>query len=244
MTLLVILIALILLRYLHWDSGSYRNGWQQAYCHWIEKYFAKDLNKNGLLGLLLLLTPLVVMMVVVFLVVYHTVGIVGYYILDCVLLWFCLDFREVAIEECCVVRLRGVFGIVFWFLLMGPFGTLVYFTTESLGRYFDRAAMAGSTSKAVHFLQNILDWLPARILGLSVALVSNFSVVMKLWVHDLAAGFCKTPECLTRWCEKAIEKKHLELGSQELSALTSLLNRALGLWLIIILLINVGQWLG
>ncbi|MCH9644742.1 MAG: regulatory signaling modulator protein AmpE [Gammaproteobacteria bacterium] len=244
MSFFVFLIVLISSRFLRLNSGAYRDGWQQGYCSWIEKHFVKSVHENGLLGLLLLLVPVVVVIMIIFLVVYHTIGVVGYFILDCVLLWFCLDFRDVTVEQYSVARLRGVFGIIFWFVLLGPFGTLVYFTTESMHRYFESTRIEDHTSKAVCVFLNILDWLPARLLGLSVALVGSFAAVMKSWIQGLAAPLKKIPEYVTGWCELAIEKQHVELEKQEKSALISLLDRALWVWLIVIGLINLGMWLG
>lgn len=244
MTLIVVFVALLMLRILKLDAASSRHQWPVSYCGFIYRHCENNLSKNGLLGTLLLLLPLVLAMVVLLTLVYHTVGVIGYYILNCIVLWFCMNSSDGSSEWCGVAQLHGVFGVIFWFLLMGPLGALIYYATHMFTMYIQDNTLGQKTDKGVAVLRYWLDWLPARLLGLSVALVSSFLTVIPLWLRDLAAPVADTSECLIGWCEKAIERAVLETGQYEKVAMSSLLDRALCLWLAVLLLINIGMWVG
>jgi AmpE protein len=71
-----------------------------------------------------------------------------------------------------------VFAVLFWFLLLGPAGALLY-------RLVDLCCVPGLTITrfSVNF-QLLLDWLPVRIFTLFFALGGHFKNVIKHWKHD------------------------------------------------------------
>ncbi|MCE7951367.1 MAG: beta-lactamase induction protein [Xanthomonadales bacterium PRO7] len=68
------------------------------------------------------------------------------------------------------------FGVLFWFVVLGPVGALVYRLARLL------AAMPSSDDSALaRKFAAVLDWLPAHLMALALALASNFDAVFAAW---------------------------------------------------------------
>jgi adenosylcobinamide-phosphate synthase len=88
------------------------------------------------------------------------------------------DLATVAIETLLRTALTRLFGVIFWFVLLGPFGAALYFFSQlAHGRWEGDEDFLSPLEQVVH----VLDWLPARALGLSFAIVGNFESAMKSW---------------------------------------------------------------
>ena len=74
-------------------------------------------------------------------------------------------------------------GVLFWFTILGPFGAMLYRLT-SLAYDFSKDDTDRSVihQQAFHLL-HILDWIPARLLAATYALVGNFDNVLLAWRH-------------------------------------------------------------
>jgi AmpE protein len=93
------------------------------------------------------------------------------------------------VEETFMAALRRWFGVLFWFALLGPAGALLYRLTQLLacapGFAEDQSA---AQRDLLHKAARVLDWLPAHLMALSLALVSNFDAVFKSWRDYHHAG--------------------------------------------------------
>ena len=77
--------------------------------------------------------------------------------------------------------LRRWFGVLFWFLLLGPVGGLLYrlaalASEGEFARHLPPATLAG-----VRSLLGLLDWPVAQLMTLAMALVGNFDTVFNAW---------------------------------------------------------------
>jgi len=85
--------------------------------------------------------------------------------------------------------LRRWFGVLFWFLLLGPFGALMYrlaaLSAESAGA---RDLPSENAAGARTFLA-VLDWPVAQLMTLALALVGNFDTVLGAWRDTGGASF-------------------------------------------------------
>ena len=85
--------------------------------------------------------------------------------------------------------LRRWFGVLFWFLVLGPCGALLYRLTAlaSEGGYAHKLpAQAGEGART---LLQLLDWPVAQLLTLSLALIGNFDTVLGAWREAGGASF-------------------------------------------------------
>jgi AmpE protein len=71
---------------------------------------------------------------------------------------------------------RRVFGVLFWFSILGPMGAVLYRLT-AIANTKTITEMALLSSKALE----VLDWLPARLLSFLFALGGHFVKVFSLW---------------------------------------------------------------
>lgn len=77
------------------------------------------------------------------------------------------------------------FGVLFWFLLLGAYGALMYRLAQLAARERD-AAPEGQRETLRQFAL-LLDWAPAQLMCLALALAAHFDAVLAAW-RDWHAG--------------------------------------------------------
>lgn len=94
--------------------------------------------------------------------------------------------------------LQRWFGVLFWFLVLGPFGALLYRLTQLAA---DGIPDEGPTDPAgerrlplenlrgARTLQSVLEWPVAQLMTLALALVGNFDSVLGAWRGAGGASF-------------------------------------------------------
>ena len=85
--------------------------------------------------------------------------------------------------------LRRWFGVLFWFLVLGPWGALLYrlAALASEGSYSRK--LPAEAAEGARILLQLLDWPVAQLLTLSLALVGNFDTVLGAWREAGGASF-------------------------------------------------------
>lgn len=81
------------------------------------------------------------------------------------------------------------FGVLFWFLLLGPVGALLYRLTVVAAEGEAATALPPDTREGARTLMAWLDWPVAQLMTLSVALVGNFDTVLGAWRESGGASF-------------------------------------------------------
>jgi len=75
---------------------------------------------------------------------------------------------------------RRWFGVLFWFLLLGPVGALLYrLSVLSVER--EDGALAQETARGARRWLDLLEWPVDQLMALSLALVGNFDSVVGAW---------------------------------------------------------------
>jgi AmpE protein len=99
-----------------------------------------------------------------------------------------LEWKAAAVVEATFrSALQRWFGVLFWFLLAGPAGALAYRLAQLLA-YNDTMASEqnGEARGLAQRIALILDWAPAHLMALAMAIASDFDAVLHSWrsYHD------------------------------------------------------------
>lgn len=133
-----------------------------------------------------------------------------------------------AMERLFHLGLERLFGVLFWFFLLGAFGAVAYALTRLLA---ERWQGDDDFHAAVAEVLPLLDWLPARLLVVSFALVGNFEEAMLAW-RSHAAEPGPDHEGVVRVAGQAALGLGDEApGPEYVAGMVGLLNRAVLLWL-------------
>lgn len=147
--------------------------------------------------------------------------------------------------------LKRWFGVLFWFVVLGPAGALLYRLTQLLACIPEHAGAQTQRAAA------ILDWLPAHFMVLALALASNFDAVFKTWRdwHAAHKGYFELdPGFLDAIARASVDADVAADGHAQdqenhspLVALDDamvLVRRVLVVWLTVIALIVLAGWFG
>jgi AmpE protein len=138
---------------------------------------------------------------------------------------------------------RRLFGLLFWYIVLGPLVALMYFLLQQMLR--SRHLLSDSDSLTVmrHF-QAILEWVPARLLALAFALAGDFVVAFNRLRERLADGLGKDESAtLLRACalaaigrpdESLRDGDYTQRAAWELASLRDLLLRAQFVWVMVL----------
>lgn len=142
-----------------------------------------------------------------------------------------------AMDKVFRLGLERLFGVLFWFAILGPFGALAYALTHALAQRWRGDdvffAVPGQIVPG-------LDWAPARLTAFSFAIVGNFEEAMIGW-RSRAAEDGSLNEGLVRAAGLgALGVGQDAPGPEYVAGVASLFNRALLLWLGVLGLL----WLG
>ena len=88
-----------------------------------------------------------------------------------------------AVEKSLITTHRNVFGVFFWFLVLGPAGAVLYRVSEYLSRawtepeHMRNEAFGLFASQAFYWI----DWIPVRLTAIAFAVVGNFEDAIYAW---------------------------------------------------------------
>jgi AmpE protein len=156
------------------------------------------------------------------------------------------------------------FGVLFWFLLLGPFGALLYRLVSLCAQGEARKRMPEEASQTARATLAILDWPVAQLMTLSLALVGNFDSVFSAWKEAGGAGWTGDTRFLaaaarasvrSELADEALDDVDAEYtadsgstvtrviaGLPELRDAMSLVWRILLLWLAVLALFVIAGW--
>ena len=137
-----------------------------------------------------------------------------------------------------------LFAVLFWFVLLGVPGALLY----RLSALYAERRDEGDRATAERWLW-LLEWLPVRVMGFTFAIVGNFAGCYRAWRQCLTCRERRTDEVLEAYLEGAlggIDAGECSAGLEvaegqrfcgaQLEGLQSLLSRALLLWITVLAL--------
>lgn len=243
MILLSLVLALLLVRWIqlpasHWVMRLKPKSWIESYLGAMHQKLKDHWDALWAFALVYLLPAGVVIVVSALLT--HFFGQMSYLLYAALVLWACLpDFasllpnQQQEANQLVVTAHEQLFTVVFWFVLLGPAGALLYHLLtllQTLAKH--RSPQVDAWGGALSSLHAILSWIPARLTALFFALVGNFDTGFTCW-RQMALQPKVSGENLVIACA------HASLASQNaqqnLSAqLQVLIERASFIWVVVL----------
>lgn len=253
MALTAILFCLIIQRWFRFDGYIRQYHWFDTYFCWLKEQFGHSFFWRGISGVGIVVFPLLTIYILITLFVHYLLTMVGYYFLTVMILWYCMDARlltsenvaHATIGEVLINAYRHIFALIFWLLILGSIGVVLYTLVSSLNRHLENHSLQKDNDLllAASRAESILDWVPVRLTGITFALFSHhFPSTFKRWYFS----YVRTETTVAR--QQIIEYGLIALGIEEdrpllldeLVAVDKLINRALLVWLAVIALFTLG----
>lgn len=269
MTLISILVCLALERWSSIWQKLRQHNWLVCYAVFIQRYFKTAAVIGSWPGLLVMLIPLVVVTALIQIGLWHIwYGILGW-IFNTLVLLYCLGSHQLyeiickcwdksaatsdataAPDTTAVVSTdksqtlsrfhQDVFGIIFWFCILGATGAVLY---RAVSKWRESAIVADSELNGYFACLNTvnewLNWIPVRLLGLSFALAGDFIPVFQAWIKHLWSAPANN-EQLLQDCGMAAVKTQKQLTEANL---LNLAFRSLIVWLVILAIMTITAWI-
>jgi len=136
-----------------------------------------------------------------------------------------------------------LFAVLFWFVLLGPLGAVVY---RSVAVLHQQRHEQGEFGDSISWLYSLLVWFPARLVALGYALSGHFEAAIEGWrrVHqDYSHGIEGSERLLDVTGSGALGWGDDEESVQSPArAAMRLVWRTLTIWLVIISLLTLAGW--
>ena len=89
-----------------------------------------------------------------------------------------------------------VFAVVFWFMVLGPVGAVLYRLMTIASSEQAAADLSPEMMQGANVIENVLDWIPVRILTFVFALGGEFVRVIDCWRRRVMFGLMSTQTML------------------------------------------------
>lgn len=259
MALTALLLVLFVQRWLQFDSYRIQYDWFEHYYVWMKHRFDGVIRWTGMIAAIIVILPAWLLFILFALLIYHLIGIIGYYVLSVAVLWYCLDAHplnkmskdRLTPRQMLVIIYQELFAVVFWLLILGVVGVVLYQIVISFRSYLERQTESNEGKKSllavVIKIAGVLDWIPSRLIGITYALVSQFAPTFRIWYKNLLSG-------LNHTTAEAAQVGLVALGlanqpentatTEQIKLINGLADRSLLVWLVIIALFTIGTWIG
>ena len=153
------------------------------------------------------------------------------------------------IENILLQANERIFGILFWFIILGPFGAILYRTACIL--WNRQKGIHGNYSEVAGDLYNILNWPTARLMALGNALMGNMVDAIEAWREAEQQSLSVNEKVICATGLGALNFQHPDYEEELITdtriywlrSLQSLLNRNLVTWLTVLGLMTLSGWM-
>ena len=134
---------------------------------------------------------------------------------------------------------------LFWFAIcgiygLGIYGVVFYVTLVAFERYATETAQQ-QLANFLAVLISRLEWLPARVIGFSFALIGRFGKGSRFCIDHFMDGAATARDFVIQAGLAALDlENHLEMGAEENLAALDMITRTLLVWLFALALILIG----
>lgn len=153
-----------------------------------------------------------------------------------------------ALESAAFVQANHrIFGVLFWFMVLGPAGAWGYRVADLFRRYMRATGTGGRATQLCERLFGAVTWIPARLLAFSYAVAGSFDDAFEDWrayYHRTSASFFLVSEnILSAAGVGAIRRRCPGGGSLDsMRAVRALLRRTLVVWITVIAALTLVGW--
>ena len=177
-----------------------------------------------------------------------------------------LDANEIArvtIEHGLLAAHRQAFGAIAWFAVLGPAGAVLYRGSAMLADQWGARGEAGTFGLFAARIFYWLDWVPARLTAVTLAIVGNFEDAIYCWREQAAGWAGHAREIILASAGGALGvvlggpvrqagSLHVrpeagmgeEADADALEGAVRLIWRSLAVWMFLIFLVTLAYWLG
>lgn len=164
-----------------------------------------------------------------------------------------------AVEDAIFVQANNrIFGVILWFMLLGPAGAWLFRVSDLMRRRVTfealrqgRPVTPGSFGSALGVVHGLLAWIPARLVATTYALAGSFEDAVGNWraaVDGAASGLLdRTEDLLARVGKGSLQPSLASITPEALDSATArgawrIVSRATWIWLVVIaLLVLAGE---
>lgn len=129
---------------------------------------------------------------------------------------------------------QRIFSVVFWFIVLGPIGAVLYraITLTSLENW--REKMPSELSQTAFSIEGWLEWIPVRIFTFLFALGGHFTQVLACMRQHILAPISNNDALLTECGIAALGQDSASVDSQAETHAINLIDRTLVILLVIV----------
>jgi adenosylcobinamide-phosphate synthase len=172
------------------------------------------------------------------------------------------QLASLTIEATLIRAYSGLFAPIFWFVLLGPAGAVLYRASEQL-----QQKCASSSTQALHVFSKTIhqwiDWLPVRFTAISFAIVGDFEDAAYCWRNQAAQWSNKSLGILLTSAAGALDIRLADSlpdngddiaraeagigddpGADQVQATLAMIWRVLLMVIVLVFLFIFGYWLG
>lgn len=131
-----------------------------------------------------------------------------------------------------------IFATIFWFIILGPFGCMLYRLISELSKQLEYDDLAEFSD----FIHSIMAWVPARMLAAGYALTGNFDGAYhaykdRAYTSDLSQG---NAEVLISTGLGAMHNQNMETELSSIYAAQALVMRGVIVWIGMLAVMTLG----
>jgi AmpE protein len=137
------------------------------------------------------------------------------------------------------------FSVIFWFIILGPFGAILYRLVAEITFLASKPdSELGGLASVGHLLEDILEWLPARLVGLSYVIAGNFVHGFQNWLRNAKGGLSSNQSLLIESGMGAMDfSDDKALDVEDARQVVQLIDRSFIVWLVMLAIFTLGFWM-
>lgn len=138
-----------------------------------------------------------------------------------------------------------LFAVLFWFVLLGPLGAVIYRSSSVL---YEQRAEPGEFGDSVAWLHSLLVWIPARLVALGYALTGHFDSALEGWrrAHEVqpvgVEGSQRVLGATGTGALGAAQGTSAVAAAEPVRSAMRLVWRTLTVWLVVLSLLVLAGW--